>query len=216
MKEVYVGHQYLYDFRFQARNGLLTPQIYIFDFLDYVMAGIAFNELGQESSAHKISEFVSVYRVITGEKEAEEADKIRINKMITTYYTDLVNLYRDNFRSFKQYCTTPQSGRGRGARRSQKNPILAGFENGSIEAILQPSFESVKDVLTDLGFETLVVHSKNYVSQNDAAVRSHLDYAAVVKFPTVYENFSILFDHSDYVGVMNAVLLEVINDESGI
>lgn len=66
------------------------------DFLDYVMAGIAFNSRSYELSSRKISFFAQVYEDLL---EAKNTDVV--NTAIKYFYEDIFDLYQKYLKSFK-------------------------------------------------------------------------------------------------------------------
>ena len=84
MKIYSVDYHFYYDLVFRAKFCYLEPGVYTIDFLDYVMAGVAFNSRNFELSSRKISFFAHVVRTA-----------------IKYFYEDIFDLYQKYLKSFK-------------------------------------------------------------------------------------------------------------------
>lgn len=96
MKIYSVDYHFYYDLVFRAKFCYLEPGVYTIDFLDYVMAGVAFNSRNFELSSRKISFFAQVYKDLV---EAKNTDVVRT--AIKYFYEDIFDLYQKYLKSFK-------------------------------------------------------------------------------------------------------------------
>ncbi len=96
MKNYSVNYHFYYDLVFRAKFCYLEPGVYTIDFLDYVMAGIAFNSRSYELSSRKISFFAQVYEDLL---EAKNTDIV--HTAIQYFYEDIFDLYQKYLKSFK-------------------------------------------------------------------------------------------------------------------
>ena len=90
-----VNYHIYYDLVFRAKFCYLKPGIYNIDFLDYVMAGIAFNSRSFELSSRKISFFAQVYQNLVEAKNNEI-----VQTAICYFYEDIFDLYQKYLKSF--------------------------------------------------------------------------------------------------------------------
>lgn len=88
--EVQVGYQYYYSLVYMSQNNILEDAVYIVDYTDWVLSGIAYNTRAQQLSSRKVSMFGNLYNIIRS-RGFQENSKF-IEKSIIYFYEDILDV----------------------------------------------------------------------------------------------------------------------------
>lgn len=201
---VLVGYQFMYDLRYQASQGLLGNYCYEIDFLDWVKNGAVYNTY-ENNAQLRIDSFMRTLHLLQTDKACTGDDFLKLRNMVVLFYTDLLELYQSNFKSFSEFGIKL----GLDSKKVKSRTDMCLLEN--IHAVIRPSFKLVKARLHSVGFVDEVVNSKGYVSEHNDEILACLSYAGAVNYTDVYEHFSILYDHSTKANYNKNILLEVVS-----
>lgn len=202
-KEVHVDYRYLDDLYFRAGCYLLSAEVYIIDFVDWLKNNAAYNT--NENGGFPIARYFEALEVLESNEPVGARQINDMSIMIVSFYDYIVSLYNRNFTSFNKYGVS-QNVERRGRR---SKTVSFDFESTSVETLFIPSFDKAMDRLKSMGFIPKVVSADGYVSPNDDAIMSTVASALVRDIPRVYQVFSIIYDNSSYSCSRNMCLLGV-------
>lgn len=143
-----VEFPYVYDMFYRAKHSGLEQGIYSLEFLDWVMAGMAYNAYEATNPARKIAYFAELYSLVKSRQYFNAKDKMCLA---------VIRFYEDLFKMYQLYL------------RSQLNPDMAkrGTRLSPPDLIILPSFESTADLFDLLGVDTVSIgtYSSKYLEE---------------------------------------------------
>lgn len=183
-----IGFQCVVDFYWRVGHATLEHELYSWDFLDWIKAGISSNMRGLEDPSRKIDFFASLYYAMIGNEVSE--NEVLFKRAVPFFYEDIFLLYQSHLHA----------------------QLTIAYRKGKIKTlqpsnlIIYPTFEKASELYGVL--PSIQLSLEGYQAKHVDELEQKLESAYVSRDSMLFKSMSMMYDYGP-CSENNGVLLGV-------